>query len=203
MLRERGFEPTGHVLVGTSQTLSDDLTKPETPAGVTVRPVRIPEEIDARVRVHQQSFGSSLVLGVREYQRLRETPHYRNDFDLVAVTSDGRFAAAAIVWLDAANGIGLFEPVGTDPGYRGRGIGRALLAEGLRRLRDAGVRLAKVNFAESNAASRALYLSCGFRRDFRRVEFAVREGPEARNSRDAMDRASALPQGEATPPTRD
>ena len=75
---------------------------------------------------------------------------------------DGTFASYCICWADARSRLGLFEPVGTRPDWRGRGAGRALILEGLRRLRDAGMQTAQVSTAGFNAPAQALYESCGF-----------------------------------------
>jgi mycothiol synthase len=57
----------------------------------------------------------------------------------------------------------IFEPVGTDPDFQRRGLGKAVLSEGFRRLRALGARVAYVNSADDNPASNALYEAVGFR----------------------------------------
>ena len=47
-------------------------------------------------------------------------------------------AASAIMGLDEANQAGEFEPVGTHPGYRRLGLGRAMLLHGMQQARAAG-----------------------------------------------------------------
>jgi mycothiol synthase len=59
--------------------------------------------------------------------------------------------------------VGLFEPVGTHPEFQGRGLGKAVTAEGLRRMQAAGMRRASLGFNPNNGAARALYTSLGFR----------------------------------------
>ena len=61
------------------------------------------------------------------------------------------------------NGVGLFEPVATHPDFHGKGLGKAVMAEGLRRMKAAGMRRAVVGFDPDNAAALALYTSLGFR----------------------------------------
>jgi ribosomal protein S18 acetylase RimI-like enzyme len=80
----------------------------------------------------------------------------------VAALPGGNFASYCICWLDAANQIGEFEPVGTRPAYRGQGIGKAVIVEGLRRLRDAGAHTAIVYTPRHNEPAQKLYLSAGF-----------------------------------------
>jgi hypothetical protein len=48
------------------------------------------------------------------------------------------------VWPDDENGVGLFEPVGTRPEFRRRGLGTAVCMIGLQRLYEEGMRYAVV-----------------------------------------------------------
>jgi mycothiol synthase len=57
----------------------------------------------------------------------------------------------------------LFEPVGTHPDFQGQGLGKAVIAEGLRRMKAAGMRRAVLVFDPTNVAARALYTAMGFR----------------------------------------
>src|SRR5260370_16364202 len=94
---------------------------------------------------------------------MRGVAGFRADVDLVAVLPDGAFAAYAICWFDPVNHSGLFEPVGTGAAFRRRGLGKAVVCEGLRRLRATGARTAIVCCTGGNAAARALYEAAGFR----------------------------------------
>jgi mycothiol synthase len=58
--------------------------------------------------------------------------------------------------------MGNFEPVATHPDFARRGFATAVMIEGLRRLRAAGMRWAIVRTPFGNAAARALYESLGF-----------------------------------------
>jgi mycothiol synthase len=100
---------------------------------------------------------------VEAYRRLRGVPGYRPDLDLVAVAPNGDFAAYCICWLDAENRTGEFEPVGTAPAYRRQGAARAVMLEGLWRLRAAGAETAIVYTSANNRPAVALYESVGFR----------------------------------------
>jgi GNAT superfamily N-acetyltransferase len=76
---------------------------------------------------------------------------------------DGWGASACTIWFDPVNAVGLFEPVGTHPDFQGKGLGKAVMAEGMRRMKAAGMRRAVVGFDPNNAAALALYTSLGFR----------------------------------------
>ncbi len=65
-------------------------------------------------------------------------------------------------WLDPVNRIGDLGPVGARPAYRRRGLTRAVLCEGLRRLQAAGAWTGCVSTGVTNTAARALYESVGF-----------------------------------------
>ena len=73
---------------------------------------------------------------------------------------DGELAAFCTVWFDDVTRTAAFEPVGTHPAHRRKGLGKALLAEGLRRVERLGATLATVG-SYSEAAG-ALYASAGF-----------------------------------------
>ena len=157
-----GFEPGKLELVHLEQTLSDAIPDAELPDGFVIRHVAEEAEFAERVAIHREVWHPSKVtLGA--YRRLRTTDGYLPELDLVAVAADGTAASYCICWLDSVNRSGEFEPVGTRAAFRGRGLGKAVVREGLRRLRDHGARTAIVYAEPSNDAARALYASAGFR----------------------------------------
>ena len=68
------------------------------------------------------------------YRNIQTAPLYRRDLDLVAIASDGSIASFATIWFDDSTRSAYFEPVATVPAHQRKGLGRALLTEGLRRL---------------------------------------------------------------------
>jgi GNAT superfamily N-acetyltransferase len=91
---------------------------------------------------------------------LKRAPLYRRDLDLIAVAPDGEFASFATVWFDDVTRTGAFEPVGTAPQHQRKGLGKAVMTEGLRRLQRLGATLAYVG--SFGPAAHALYASAGF-----------------------------------------
>lgn len=65
------------------------------------------------------------------------------------------------------------------PAFRGRGVGRRLLWEGLRRCRDKGAHTANLEVRPSNLAAQALYRSLGFTQVGRRPGYYQPEGEDA------------------------
>jgi ribosomal protein S18 acetylase RimI-like enzyme len=147
------------------QSLGETVEAPRLPEGFVVRCIR-EDEIDKRIEVHRAAWQGS-TMDHERYHRLMSMPAYRMDLDVVAVAPDGRFASCTNVWLDDVNGVGLFEPVGTDPDFRRMGLGRAVITEGLKRLRDLGADRALVLSWNKNEASTKLYESCGMRTERR------------------------------------
>ena len=68
-----------------------------------------------------------------EYLEVRKAPDYRDELDLFTMAPKGEYASGCIVWYDDMNRTAFFEPVCTDPRYRRRGAGRAVMMEGMRR----------------------------------------------------------------------
>lgn len=94
------------------------------------------------------------------YKNVQRVPLYRRDLDIVAVAPDGELAAFCTVWFDDVTRTAVFEPVGTHPNHRKRGLGKAVMSEGLRRARRLGANLATVSSYSTGA--HALYHSMGF-----------------------------------------
>ena len=94
------------------------------------------------------------------YKNLQQIPLYNRDLDLVAVAPDGELAAFCTVWVDDVTHTAVFEPVGTHPNHQKRGLGKAVMSEGLRRAQKLGATLATVSSYSTGA--HALYESMGF-----------------------------------------
>lgn len=138
--------------------------------GFTARSVRGEDELAARTAVHRASWEPSTVTEEMVRTTMRTWP-YRSDLDCVVVGPNGAFASYTLAWLDEANRVGEFEPVGTVPSERRRGLGRAANVYALHRLRDAGAETAIV-YCRGDAdypIPKLLYESVGFRQHDRTV----------------------------------
>jgi mycothiol synthase len=89
-------------------------------------------------------------------------PDYQPELDVVVVAPDSRFASFAMCWIDPETDIGSFEPVGTRDEFQRRGLGRATMLEGMRRMKARGMTVATVLTWTKDAGNVAFYESLGF-----------------------------------------
>jgi GNAT superfamily N-acetyltransferase len=132
--------------------------------GYCVRALRGDEELPKRSWVSWRAFHpdepDEKYEGWTWYRNVQRAPLYRRDLDLVAVAETGEHAAFCTVWFDDVTRTAVFEPVGTAPEHQRRGLGRAVMAEGLRRAQRLGATQALVG--SYGAAAHALYEAMGF-----------------------------------------
>jgi mycothiol synthase len=162
LLRSRGYVRTEQADRYRSRSLTGDLPERVVPPGFAVRALAGDAELEARVAVHRAAFAPSRMT-VAKHRSVRTAPGYRPDLDIVAVTPEGTFAAYCLVWFDATNRLGVFEPVGTDPAWQRRGLARAVVTEGFYRLRALGATTAYVISHAESLPANALYEAVGFR----------------------------------------
>jgi ribosomal protein S18 acetylase RimI-like enzyme len=169
-LEQRGFLEEPGVSSFQSRAL-DDLPEPELPSGYRVHAVGQPD-FARRVAVHRAAWHPSKVTE-DTYRTVMAAWPYRADLDWVAEAPDGRFAAYCLIWLDDHNKVGELEPVGTDPSFRGQGLGRAVCLAAMHALRRAGATTAIVYPVTFNHAAMALYRSLGFREYAKTVTYST------------------------------
>ena len=135
-----------------------------TPMGYTVRALGDESELPARSwlswKVFHPDEPDEKYQGWEWYLNVQRVPIYRRDLDIVAVAHDGELAAFCTVWFDDITRTAVFEPVGTHPDHQKRGLGKAVMNEGLRRAQKLGATLATVSSYSDGA--HALYESMGF-----------------------------------------
>jgi GNAT superfamily N-acetyltransferase len=126
MLQQRGYTRNDKHFVWRARSLDGNLPMPTLPNGFTLRHVAGEADIEQRVEVHRAAFAPSRMT-VAKHRAVMSAPTYRFDLDLIAVVPDGRFAAYCIVWLDEANRVGVFEPVGCHPDFQRRGLAKVVM----------------------------------------------------------------------------
>jgi ribosomal protein S18 acetylase RimI-like enzyme len=163
-LRAAGYEPMDEGMIGFTIDLPElDLG----PSDDRVRPVEPGDDLAPRASITRAAFRVDVPFDryVQRYEAFMRSPSYPHGADLVAWTDDGHAAACTIAWPDVVSLVGNFEPVATHPDFQRQGHATAVMREGLRRLRAAGMRRAVVYTPLDNDAGTALYRSVGFRDD--------------------------------------
>lgn len=159
-LESHGYERS-EFIVYFARTLVDDIPEPCLPDGFVFLPTMREEYADRRADVHANSFNPSRMT-TDYYRGFMKSPGYHPELDIVTVAPDGRFASFAMGWIDSANKISTFEPVGTRNIFQRKGLGRATLLEGMRRLQASGMELATVGCNANIPGNLAFYRSVGF-----------------------------------------
>lgn len=162
LLQRRGYSRTDDFLYNLNRGLDEPIPEPQLPPLYTMRHIWAEADLAERVAVHRDAFAPSPMTATK-HRRVMQAPTYLPELDLVVIAVDGTFAAFCIVWLDAVNQIGLFEPLGCHSSHRRRGLGRALLYEGMHRLKALGADTAYVNAGGHDTIATRLYESVGFR----------------------------------------
>jgi len=90
-------------------------------------------------------------------RRKLSAPSLRKDLTVVARAPSGDFVSFCGMWFDSVNRIAYVEPVATDPDYRRRGLGTAVVLEAARRCVAEGATAAYVG------SDQPFYRAMGFR----------------------------------------
>jgi GNAT superfamily N-acetyltransferase len=162
-LTKCGFESTDAHYTYRGRSLETEIPNPAIAEGYRFGDLVGADDacIQARVDVHRAAWDPSKYT-VEKQRRVMASPTYRPDLDLVVIGPGEAFATCTIVWYDAQNQFGVFEPVGAHPDHRRLGLTAAMMYEGMRRLRALGARRVYVNSWHASIPANKLYESCGF-----------------------------------------
>lgn len=155
------------------RSLAEPIAEPQVLEGFTLREMAGPHEAQAWVEMFNLSFidhPNHSPWNIEQVLHYLEEPIYRPELNLVAVAPDGTLAGFCWMLINPEENehtgrmIGEIEVLGTRRGYRKLGLGRALLLEGMRRLRQAGMETARLGVVANNpTGALKLYESAGFR----------------------------------------
>jgi GNAT superfamily N-acetyltransferase len=113
------------------------------PAGYTIRSMGTLEEHPARSWASWRAFHNdepdeNYDGDYSWYQNLQSAPLYRRDLDVVAAAPDGSIAAFCTCFFDDYTRSAVTVLVGTAVEHWRRGLGKAVITEGMRRLKELG-----------------------------------------------------------------
>lgn len=164
VLTRCGYKWTGRSEQQRRYPLDDPIPEILPPPGYTVRALGDVEELPARSWASWRAFHpdepDDKYVGWEWYRNVQRCPLYRQDLDIVAESSEGEIVSFTTVWYDNVTRTAYFEPVGTMPEHQRRGLARAVINDGLHRIKRNGCTLAFVG--AENDGPRALYAAAGF-----------------------------------------
>ena len=162
LLERLGFSRSEN-LINFSQDIRGTLSAPALPDGFTVLGRIRPEDAERRALAHKDAFQPDSKMTPDYYRAFMKAPGYDPELDIAIAAADGTIVAFAMSWIDAGNRLSVFEPVGTRYEFHRRGLGKAALLEGLRRLQLRGVETALVSCDADSPGNVIFYQSVGFR----------------------------------------
>jgi mycothiol synthase len=166
-LIQRGYTQEEYAERMRYRSLDEPILAAHTPTGYTVRSLGDGLELLERCYASGLAFHDDDIHIARDnrdhpqwYRNLQTAPLYRRDLDIVAIAPNGSVASFCTIWFDDVTRSAYFEPVATVPAHQRRGLGKAVMCEGLRRLNRMGATKAFVGSYSPEA--HALYASVGF-----------------------------------------
>lgn len=179
-LTSRGFQRKDDCAVLFQRDLTSPLNPPALPDGFSLRTSRGTEE-DARLRstASYAAFESDRTFD--EYAartwKFMQSPVYAPEHEIFIAAPDGQIAAFCVLWTDELNKAGHFEPIGVHPNFQRRGLGKCLMYDCFRRLKEERMETASVCTGNLNESGCALYEATGFRRAKKLLTFTTRSKP--------------------------
>ncbi len=159
ILKRLGYTKSARIEYQRRRSMSDSIPEVSVADGYTVRALGELNELPSRSWASWRAFHpgepDEAYQGWEWYHNIQRAPLYHREMDIVAIAPDGEVAAFCTVWFDKDTRTGVFEPVGTVPEHQRRGLARAVMTEGLKRLERLGARFAYVG--SWNDATNALY----------------------------------------------
>lgn len=140
-LAKKGYKKPATAIYLNIRDLDKDIENPTVPEGYKIR--SMDEDIDLlkRYEISRKGFipEDQYVPEISEffYARLKN-PMYRKDLDIVTEYEDGTLSSCCILWYDEVTKTGMFEPVATHTKHRRKGLAKAMILEGAKRLKALG-----------------------------------------------------------------
>jgi len=150
LLERFGFARQIVTTLRYSRSLEEPVQVCPPPAGYQIRCIEGKDELGALVALHRAAFGTDQMT-IELRTAMMNSPQYRRDLDLVAVDPQGEMAAFCVCGIKRDRGqTGNTDPIGTHPGHLRLGLAKAVVTEGLFRLRELGVKVVMLGTSSEN-----------------------------------------------------
>jgi predicted N-acetyltransferase YhbS len=162
IVADEGFERRDEALEHMSQLVIDESIRPPAlPEGFRLQSLADENDLAKVHRALYRGFNHGDEPpddGIEGRKKMQCAPNFDESLNIVAVAPDGSYVAYGGIWFEPVNRFAYVEPVATDPDYRRRKLGTAVVLEGVRRCGERGATVAYVG------TDRPFYQSMGFRR---------------------------------------
>lgn len=162
ILREYEFKRTkndGFLRIRDLKSKIQDYSLPE---GFFIRPLKGEDEYDAYAKAIRETFGHGEWFDSQIVKDNTLRSYYNQELDLIVEAPNSEIASFCTFRMDPNSRITELEPMGTVPKYRELGLGKALLSEGLKRIKDYYPSLLVIGGAADNPSANRLYDEVGF-----------------------------------------
>ena len=141
------------------------------PEGVSLRPFVSGADEAALANVQNAAFEGSFGFAPNTPEQIAGYVEMRGAPDDILIAEDSSGDVIGYVWTsvteskdDSGESTGMIEMTGVLPSQRGRGVGSAVIAAGLRYLRERGVSVIDLEVDGENVSARRIYKDLGFKK---------------------------------------
>ncbi len=182
-LKKNGFSDASEEEIIFEFDFGGELDPPRNLDGVSIRELNEDDEleVESRAKVQGSAFsGKDLdsvgAWGIRNIQRMVDFRRCTGGSDLVVLNQSGTVVSFAAFDLYKKILIGEFDPIGTLPGYQRKGLAKAVILDGLRRMKKSGMKKAMVRTHVDVIPAIKTYESIGFKKVDRAISYGKRLG---------------------------
>jgi ribosomal protein S18 acetylase RimI-like enzyme len=162
-LLSRGFQAYEKIHVMQRSAL-DPIPAAPLPAGLAVRTGKLASEADQLAYLH--AFNTCFPDMPKTLETLHfvlESPLWMDGLAVAAVTARGELAGSVLVYVGEDKAFGLIDDVFVLPAWRGQGVAKSLIGQGLAYLRAQGVADVRLEVKASNGPAVVVYQAMGYR----------------------------------------
>jgi GNAT superfamily N-acetyltransferase len=163
-LEKRGYKKADEACYQNMQITVGNEYNPSLPEGyVFVDGTQIADPAERQYAIHigfHPDDRAKPIKAPESFLKMETAPLFRLDLNVMTQYMDGTITSACEIWVDPKTNTALFEPVATHPDHQRKGLGRQMLIEGLRRLKNIGIRTVYVE--SFNKDRQSFYNSAGF-----------------------------------------
>jgi GNAT superfamily N-acetyltransferase len=162
LLQKRNYQDQGLVEIDRIRPLNKPIPEPIVPEGFEIRSVNIIKEFQKYQEAQATVFPHCKYMTMEQAEIYKSASFYNPKLDLAVIAPNGQIAAFTTIRIDPISKISEFEPVGTHPNYRRKGLAKAIIYFGLQLLEKNNLALISIPGSVAREEVIRLYDSVGF-----------------------------------------